>query len=78
MTTASKTTSITIRFNNGEISEGLKALTQFCELILSNQQRTVDESAVTDFISGMATLHKSDACEWVEKWIEYKEKAMAR
>jgi hypothetical protein len=73
MSIASKTTSITIRFNNAEIKEGIQALKAFCAEIL-NQSNMVDDTVATGFIIGMATLHQEDMNDWVDRWTAYKAK----
>lgn len=51
-----KTTSITIRFNNGEIQEGIEALTAFCRQVLGqNSEHTKTPK------SGNADNHIADA-----------------
>lgn len=55
---ASKSTSITIRFNNGEISEGLDAVKQFCAVILSEPQLAKnDDSVIIEFVESLKVRH---------------------
>lgn len=42
-----KTTSITVRFNNGEIPQGIEALKAFCSTVL-NQDVTPKQDAIAD------------------------------
>ena len=42
-----KTTSITVRFNNGEIPQGIEALKAFCSTVL-NQDTTPKQDAIAD------------------------------
>lgn len=72
---SNKSTSITIRLNNGEITQGIEALRAFCTAILNPPITVVDESLVIGFIDGMATTNNQTIESWRNHWKLYKQSA---
>lgn len=59
-----KTTSITIRLNNGEIPEGIEAVKAFCEMIMPKQdvikpeQNAIADAMLKTWTSGAELQHE--------------------
>jgi hypothetical protein len=46
--TPTKTTSITVRLNNGEIEQGIEALRAFCSTVMQGLDSATNQNAIAD------------------------------
>ena len=61
-------TTISIRLNNGEISEGVEALRAFCAAVLNQD----NDRNFLEFIDGMAILNNENPETWRKHWEGFK------